>query len=329
MPALVKSSRTRQPRRSQSRKRLSKFRRRALKKKAKSKAKFRFLKIAVFAIVFFSTLVFISLNTEFWDGKSNLNLVINKESGEVILAVFDPEVGEIVNISIPGNTQVNVSRQLGTWKMKSVWQLGINEGLVGALLAETVTRHFKLPVVAWANSPAEGFVSSNPTQLVKAIFIPYKTNLKIGDRVRLALFSLGVEGTSRVDINLVDTSFLRKTRLTDGGEGFIAKGTLPQKLLVIFADSEISRAGTKVVIKDASSVPGLAEEVGAIIEVLGAKVVSVSKEQQSGVDCEISGKEKDTVEKIARLFSCKVSSAPLEGSLDLQILLGEDFAKRY
>ncbi len=268
------------------------------------------------------------MRSEYWDGKSKLSVVINS-GNEVRISVFDPDIEEITTIIIPGDTQVNVSRQLGTWKIKSVWQLGENEGVGGVLLAETVTRYLKFPTMAWADKSAASFSEGNFTSTLKAVIIPYKTNLTIADRVKIALFTLGVNNTKRVEVELERSGYLRETTLADGTKGYVITDTIPQRLAAIFSDSEISRQRSKVQILNASGNSILTKEVGEVIEVLGAKVTSITKENLAQTDCQITGKSKEINQKLGRLFNCEVLDKVSEGGFDIEIRMGTAFLKRY
>lgn len=301
-------------------------RRRKVKKKNRKKLTLRlFVLVGVILILGFIAYAF--LNTAFWNGRDKVSLVINTRSGDVVISTFDPVLPELTNIVIPGNTQVEVSRQLGTWRIKSVWHLGENEGVAGALLSETITRYFKLPVIAWADEPSLGFSTGNFPQVLKSVFSSYKTNLKIGDRIKIGLFNLRVKNTKRDEINLAD-GYLKQGRLIDGGEGYVLSGSLPQKILVIFSDPLMADAGVRVAIRDGTGTAAVAGYVGGVLEVLGAKVSSVTKERPTESDCTIVGKDKRVVEKISRLFQCS-TTMDSTGNFDLEISIGSEFAKRF
>jgi len=298
------------------------------KKKKKSKSSKSIFYLFIFLVGFF-LIGYFWLAKDFWDGKHRLSLVINRNENGVLISTFDPEVGEIINIDIPGDTQVEVARNLGVWKLENVWKLAENEKLTGSLVAQTITRYFKFPVFAWADKGAAGLSEGGFISVIKAVITPYKTNLKIGDRLRIGLFSLRIANADRVHINLAETSYLKKTTLTDGSEGYAIVGRPSNKLTSIFADTDISSQEFKVVIRDATSETGLVEELGEVVEVLGAKVVSILKIQKQKIDCEVVGKDKEKTKKIARFFSCKVREQKLEGSLDLEITIGSQFAERF
>jgi len=300
--------------------------RRRAKKKYSKRITWRVLTlVAITLILGFAAYAF--LNTAFWNGRDKVSLVINTHEGDVVISTFDPGLSELTNIVIPGSTQVEVSRQLGTWRIKSVWHLGENEGADGALLSETITRYFKLPVIAWADEPSLGFSTGNFPRVLTSVFSSYKTNLKIGDRIRIGLFSLRVKNTKRDEVNLAD-GYLRQGRLIDGGEGYILSGSLPQKILVIFSDPLIADAGVRVAIRDSTGTAAVSEAVGQVLEVLGAKVSSVTRERPSESDCAVVGKDKRVLEKISTLFQCS-TALDSKGNFDLEISIGSEFAKRF
>src|SRR3989304_7037936 len=187
-------------------------------------------------ILTFSLFLFFVTSRKYWDGEERLTLAVQKLDGDVNVVTFDPITSEIINIAIPGDVEVEVANQLGVWKLKSVWDLGKQEELEGTLLARTVTKHFKFPVFLWAQSEASGFYEGNVSGLFKAVFFPYSTNLNLADRVSISLFSLGVKNTKRFEIKLEETSYLHKSVLADGEEGWKVVGDAPQDITSLFAD---------------------------------------------------------------------------------------------
>lgn len=304
-------------------------RRRRVKAKARKSGKKsikKFLVVIFLAIFLFLLLIF---QTKFWSSSAKSFLVIQKKSGDIVVSVFDPELEKITNIVIPKNTEVGVARQLGVWKLGSVWRLGENEGIGGRLLAETIVKHFKLPVVAWADSLAEGLAMGDLLGVTKGSLLPYKTNLGMGDKIRIGLFSIRIKNFKREDINLSESNVLRKTRLIDGEEGYVLVGDLPNWLNALFSNPDISDAKVKVIIYDATGKVRIAEEVGEVVEVMGAKLASVKKEKAGDFDCEISGREKRIANEVAKVFSCQKLKRDPEGNFDLEIRLGKEFARRF
>lgn len=302
--------------------------RRLFKKKSRDKKPVRKVIILIFLAVLLM-FGFMNFRGGFWDGDSKLSIVINKNDGDVQVATFDPTLGEITSILIPGDTQVNVARQLGERRLKNVWELGKDEGLNGQLLVETITRHFKFPVFAWADLPSEGFSKQGLAEIAKALFSSYLTNLTFGDRIKVAMFNLKVKNIDRVEIDLKDTAYLRATRLIDGEEGYVVTGRVPQRLASIFAEPIISEKQLTVAIENSSGNRILAEDLGGIVEVLGVKVAAIKSKESESFDCKILGDDEEAIRKISEIFSCSYEGVVTEGSFDLVLQIGEEFLKRF
>lgn len=247
--------------------------------------------------------VFVRIDTRYWNGKDKINLVQQNGDGSVVVKVYDPSLEEVVALQIPGDTEVSVSRNLGTLRLKNVWQLGINEGLEGKLLTETVTKNFLFPVFLWRGVKGE-------------------TNLPFGDRLYLKFFDIKTKNSERTEIDLWKSQFLKKMKLTDGETGYKLQGEMSERLTSYFVDEDLE--GKKIYIKDATGISGIGERVGKVIEVMGGKVVTIEKGTLEDSDCVVAG---GLSKKVARVFSCKVGKGKTD--FDLEIVLGRQFAKRY
>jgi len=298
-------------------------------KKKKNTSHKSFIIAGIGLLLIASLYLFLSLTTKYWGSHERVSLVINNPNGDLTVTTFNRESGEINNIQIPGGTQLLVSRQLGSWKAKSVWKLGENEKLGGELLRESIIKNFHFPVVAWADSNAEGLASGNFWSAIKSIFLIRKTNLGVGDRIKMAIFSIGVNNMKRNEINLAQTSYLKKVRLVDGEDGYLISGGLPNNLLIIFAEPSLAKQGLKANIIDASGKNLLGQDVGKTLEVLGIKVASVEKQAADKDDCSIKGIDTKIVRKLAQLFSCQKEIKSLDNKFDIEFKIGESFAKRY
>jgi hypothetical protein len=270
----------------------------------------------------------ILFTTKHWKSNEKLSIAVATKTGEVNVLVFDPVGGKITNIQIPADMQIKAARQFGSWKIKSLRELGDNEGIKGKLVAESVLYYFKFPVIVWADEPAIGFSNSGLFHVLKATFSPYQTNLGFGDRIRLGLFSLSKGNLDREDIDIVRYSAVKKTMLIDGGEGYVLVGKLPNSLYAIFSDPQIAKKQINAKIINASQRKDLAVSGGEVLEVLGAKIAVVNNEEPDDFDCEVSGEDMGLVKKIAKLFSCDRNSKDV-GNFDLQVRFGEIFAKRF
>src|SRR3990167_7826494 len=114
------------------RKILERIRRGGAKKK-----RFSLKKILIVLLLFGALFVVIKTQTRVWNGKEKVSVVV-AGTNKVVISVFDPGTSEITNIYIPGETQVDAARELGTFRIKNIWRLGENEKIGGVLLSETV-----------------------------------------------------------------------------------------------------------------------------------------------------------------------------------------------
>lgn len=305
----------------QRRKRLSRF-------KAK-RSSFRWFKYSVLFLAILILGLILSLQSLFWDGKAKVSVAIATQGGDILVSVFDPVGESITNITIPGATQVNVARQLGRLRAKSIWQLGENEGIGGKLLAETLVKNFNFPIYGWGEGNLRGLSGGELPQAINSVLTPGQTNLKIGDRIKMAAFSLSVKNPKRLNIDLKDGNYLKKIRLIDGDEGYVISGTGFEKLLPLFSENGISQKNLRVVILDSTGGTGVANEVGTTLEVMGLKVASVSRKEKKDSDCTFKTKEEDLAKKIFYIFSCEREKGEPAGNFDLEVSLGANFAKRY
>ena len=173
--------------------------------------------------------LFIRLNTGYWNGIDKITTVVERENGDTEVVLVDPKLKEIVYLIIPGDTEVSVARNLGTMRLKNVWRLGINEGIGGSLVAQTVTRNFMFPVTLW-------------------IDVNGGTNIPIGDRFLLKIFNLKTKNLDKTEINLGEGQFLKRGILSDGELGYKLYGQISNRLTVYFADDVF--VGKKIYIKD-------------------------------------------------------------------------------
>jgi len=284
-------------------------------------------KLLVIAILFLTVglLGIFLLKTRSWVGDAKLTLVINS-SKEIYVAVFDPVADDITAVKIPGSVEVDVARRLGKIRLASIWQLGIDEKLDGKLLAETVTKNFRIPIVAWADMEALGFI--NKGNVIKALYSSYKTNLTFSDKLRLFFFTLGVKEFKRTDLDLSQTSFLKGKKLADGEMGYVVTDVMPQKLIVVASDNLVSRQDLKVILTNASGDSQLSEKVGIIVESLGTKIAAVDNLKEEDFDCVVKGKDIELDKRFALVLDCEVSKTT-SGNFDVEIKFGKKFLQRF
>lgn len=265
--------------------------------------------------------------TGIWKTENKLSLVIDNEDKGVVVAVIDPIHEEIVMISVPENTELEAARNLGSWKIGSIWQLGKNEKLGGKLLAETVTRSLHMPVYAWADESMISVINNRYSSFLKFLS-SRETNFTLKDRLNIVYFSYRLDSSRKHKIDLSNTNFLSEQKLTDGVLGYKTEGNPSPRISSYFADEYIASNPTRVIIFDASSKPLLAKRMGRVVETIGAKISAIREETHEVSDCEIAGKDETMTKRLALYFDCETSEST-STSFDLEIRIGEDFAERY
>lgn len=304
--------------------------RRVKRNKKKNSAKrstrrWKYLLALVLIVVF---VVYLMTNNTFWESGNKLTLVTTNDS-DVRVVVYDTEIEKITTIEIPGDTLVNVPRSLGSMRIKNVWQLGENEDLGGSLLAETVTKNFRIPVVVWAGENANAFSTGNYFSVVSALFVPYSTNMNFADKFHLALFSIRVKDFKKETIDISKSAYIKEDQLPDGNVGYLVTGKVPKNIAILASDNAFAKEGVRVAIYDGTNVAGYAEEVGMIIEAMGGKVVAVNKVDH-GDDCVVEGNDEVVRKRLTLLFSCTgESSGELKGNYDVEFTIGEAFYSRF
>ncbi len=287
-------------------------RRRHLREKRKTKTRNFgiFFKILLPVILILAVLLFFFINTKYWNGKDKFIYVSKAEGGGVIVTILDPKLNEEVNLTIPGEVEVTVARNLGTLRLKNVWQLGTNEKLDGRLVAETVSQNFLFPVFLWKDDSGK------------------KSNIPVGDSLLVRIFLLGIKPINKTDVDLAKSQFLMKVRLNDGTPGYRQNGPVSAALIAYFSDNDLSARNLRIGIVDATGEAGVAQKVGEIIEVVGGKIVSIDKKViSSDSDCLVSGSETKVIRKIANLLTCKEKNQKTD--FDIEINLGKKFADRF
>lgn len=291
----------------------------------------RLLFVLPIILVLAAIIFFVFFSTTFGQ-MSRVGLVTPDSNGNVVFSLFDFKDGGLTTVVVPGSTQVDVARRLGTWKMASVWQLGENQKIGGKLLSETATKSLMMPAVYWGSTEYSDLSSNKLSDVFKAIFSFKPTNLSLADRIKLGLFSLQVRLADRNSIDLSKTKFLIRSKIQDGTLGYKPSGeSLPFELRAAFANDEVSKESSTILLENASGMGSVSSEVSSIVEVIGAKIATINKlSVDHDLDCIVFGDSKlKTTNSIVRIFSCKLEPKLKDSNFDIVIRVGEKFGFRY
>lgn len=270
----------------------------------------RVLPVLISVFIFLIIFLVIKLNTKYWNGVDKFSFVFNNPNGDVGITVIDPQFSEITTLIIPSDTQVEVSQNYGTFRIKNVWQLGLNEKKDGILMAQTIRRNFLFPVFLWSFDGGK------------------RTNIPFGDRLLVALYTKRVGSAKETTVDLGKSQFVHKEKLSDGKMGYVLSGQVSDRLASYFSDNTFPDNGIRVYITDSTGVFGVSQKVGQIVETMGGKIVSIErKTETSDIDCLVSGNNAKIATKIANIFNCKVVNA--KSDFDMEIQLGSKFLGKF
>jgi hypothetical protein len=289
---------------------MGKGRRKKRLDKSRNKSKLNLLKFLIPVVILLIGFLYLKLNTRYWNGLDKLSIVSQNDDGSVSVKIHDPVLGEVTTLVVPGDTEVAVSENLGTLRLKNVWQLGINEKIGGKLLTQTVTKNFLFP----------SFLFNGPGN----------TNVPVGDRLLIWIFEQRTKNLQRTEIDLAEAQFFKKQKLSDGETGYRLSGGVSERLIAYFSDNDWQKKEVKIYIKDATGAVGVADTFGRVLEVMGGKVVTIEKmDKDQSLDCKVIGKDKKVIAKIIQIFGCRGEGSPRANGFDLEISLGEKFAQKF
>lgn len=291
--------------------------------------KFKFFLIFFIIILVSFGIIKFSLRTRYFKSDNRLTLVFQEVDGTVVVSSIDPVALEIVNISIPGNTEVEVAGGLGKWKLRNVWQLGLQEKKP-QLLASTLTSYLSFPVASWSTEHGRGLVDGGMLDLLKGLFLTYRTNLSFGDKVRIVILSRSIDDVKKIDIDLTDYSVVKKSTLNDGTEGYVITGLDSPKVHSYFGNYYLYEKPTRIMIKDNTQVDNYAKQIGHVLEVMGGKIASVVEgKSDERFLCKVGPNDDKRAQTISALFDCELVESLHEQNFDVVIELGKDFAQYY
>lgn len=283
----------------------------------------------MFFVFLFFLVIFLFLSLIFPKDKRILFLVMSEDSAHIVN--FNFLQNELFIIDIPKNTQVNVSYNLGQWELGSVWKLGEQEGIGGGtLVASTIRKNFFVPVYLWIFSKDKIFVERGPLHKLLYFVFPRDSNIGLLLRLRLALVSaFGRMSFERVSLS--DTSVLEDTVLKTGQVGFLIRSGLPSDILHYFREPLFEDKEVFVSIVNESGNLVVVDEMGKVIDTIGARLISVENRDVSDFDCLVYSQDEKIASIFFLTFGCrKEKKIPFNlEDKEVTIKIGKKFVSRW
>lgn len=280
-----------------------------------------FLLIASF-YTYFST-------SSLWGDNEKLSVVVDNGNEGVVVVLLDPIHEEIYKFYYPEDLEIEAARNLGKWKIGSLWELGKDEGVGGALLAHTITKSIKTPVYAWSNDELLMLLDRNFLAIPKIMFnFNSDTNLSIKDFVKIFRFSSKVENAKLITYTPDQLNYISKAKLKDGTDGYVVTRDPETKIMTLFADEYILADSSRAIIISSSNNQLKVKQIGEVFEAIGVKIAAIRGETHEVEDCEISAKDIKLAENLSKYLDCEFN-AKTSTNFDIEIRIGEEFVKRF
>lgn len=302
------------------------------RKRRKQKNRSKNLIKAVFCVVLFLSVIYLGIilvKTKVWSRELGTVVATNLEES-VAVFIFNPLNQQSVKIIIPKNTEVDVSRNLGRWKLGNVSELGANEGVGGKLLKQTLVKNLYFPAVASSSPEIDKIYSKKVTGIIPFLFSGSNESTSFADRLRIILFSFNVKDSQISEINLKDSPYLQSLTLTDGNPGYLVTNNFPKSLLPLFSINKEGEIENVIIVSKTINTFDF-ERATQIIEVMGFKVVSIEKTDTLNdlKGCAVFSINRSRGERIARVFDCVWENSDDNDSQEIKVVFGEDYFEEF
>jgi len=320
------------------------------KKKARKTAIVKEVSRKLLVILFLGLLIYLpffiyqGIRKSVWDGKNNLNFVI--QTDRTFIYSFHPD-DEILNIiSLPEDLYFKTAKGYGEYKLKNIYHLGEMEKIGGGELLVLSLQNFftvpidgqitKIPKFQNSKIPNNDLERGRLTPLCLCLLTKRcESNLSWWDLFRI------FNRIRRLKLNQVrliaveETALLKKEKLADNSEVLRLETALiddfSQKY---FLDKSFLNEGFRITIVNATNYPGLAKNAARLLKNIGGEIISsqdTDKTSESSIIYCSDNKETKvySVNKIKAAFQIEEVLLNEELEEDIRVVLGKDFLQRY
>lgn len=305
---------------------------------ARRKSRPKILALVLLGLVLFSIFrLFGAWNNRVWLGDSRLSFAM--ATTPPVLASYEPETGILTLVTFPPRLEVSAAFGFGEFSSEKLWDLGIQKGLSGAVLAKTFEKELGVPVDGWVDAlglsllGGEVGVSRSFVWFVEGLQgIGSFSNFTIFDKIRILVEIGRIPAGRRQILDSVKLGISQPVMLADGLAGYqisqsLAQATLAQKL----SDVKVVRENLTVSVVNTTDVSGAATKVARIINTLGARIVAVGSKESKLATCQVNvssrARESMTARRILAIFGCTRGSVE-PGAGEIEIILGEEVAQQ-
>lgn len=288
-----------------------------------------------------------------WDGKTSFNIAIvtaKEDSSEISVLNYHPSLEKAVVLHIPDKTYLDLPKGYGLWKVGSIYKLGQEESKpVGAqLLKLSLSKLLGLPIDGIIIDQSKELKNTESlinewrkNSLYMASFIySSKTDLTPIEAFRLLGVVTKVREDKFVSLDFERSSVTESKLLPDSSRVLgIDNVKLDTFIRENMSDTSIIDEGSSIAIYNATSRPGLAQDVARVITNLGGDVVTIqTSEKLSAVTLVTTAPDFDkenslTYKRVTEVYAprclekeCATDDRKVTSSrAQINIILGEDY----
>ncbi len=285
-----------------------------------------------------------------WDGKTNINLLFANisDTPHYDLVTFDPTKKQITILNLSPDIYIDVPKGYGSWRFGSVYNLGQEETLpMGkSLLKLAASQLVGLPldgvlITPQRSSTQEMILSmrGNPLSIIKNMGA-IKTDLSAYQTFKLFREFSGVRSDKVATLDL-SKSDITESKLLPDSTRVLGINTVSLDIFIRsnMADSAIEDESKSIAVINATTHPGLAQEVSRILTNMGGTVVITTStdhlQDKSYVISSEEDKNNETMNRLTQIYAprclsekCVFNSPEIISSrAQVNIVLGEDFYK--
>lgn len=271
---------------------------------------------------------------------TQVNVVIDGDP--VIVASWQREKDQLVIVTIPASFAAQALHGLGTYPIRSLWQLGTIQGVSGLVLSQSTEELLALPI-PWYIGEIPASTTTNAAGRLEKVFSiqtlgaivtgRIKTNIPIVKFIGLLWRRSFARGDRTVEIPLGASVATGQPQPDGTILSLVSTEAVDENLGDTFEEQAIRREKLTVAVYNTTATSGLAERAARIIDRIGGNVVRIGNEERTIQRCQIRANGDHlngaTSRMLASIFTCDRVISVGEGYADVIVALGRGYESRF
>lgn len=271
---------------------------------------------------------------------TQVNVVIDGDP--VILASWQREKDQLVIVTIPASFAAQAVGGLGTYPIRSLWQLGTIQGVSGLVLSQSVEELFALPIPWYigeipenSNVDAVGRLQNVFSfQTLGAILSGrVKTNVPIIQFIGLTWWRSFARSDRTIEIPLGASVTTGESQPDGTILQLVSTDAVDESLGDTFEEASVRAEKLTIAVYNTTATSGLGQRAARIIDRIGGNVVRIGNEEVTTERCQIRASQGNlattTSRMLASIFTCdRVVGVP-DSYADVIVAVGSGYESRF